>query len=802
MLNFRSAPTRHPGLEVETIQWAGSGLIRGVASSPDGLLYILRGPCVYFMPHHGQFELYAGNPARKSNIDGNRLAEACFEAPNGLHVTSSEIYVCDTVSSVIRCISGDLVSTYAGSANCHGLRDGPRVQALFNGPSNVVLFRETLFVSDYRNNAVRMISADGIVSSIGGKASFEDGPFRSASFDQPSGLCISPSNTVIVADSGNRRIRSIDMDEWSVTTIAGGGAAREDGSGASAGFGTLSGVTSSFATGELFLVDFSYNRIRCIDSDGNVSTLTGSTRGERDGPLATARLLCPDFCCLTPDGTLYWTEYDSSKLRYIRELSPQSVAITSTPHASFEYLLETGFSSDFEIIYQHTSIPMHSHILLMSNSKLKPEFIREKLADCTIDLSALKLFLQIAYGASQLNFSGDLVEIATTYAEFLILFHLLEYEQKWVEWCQRRLAEHLLELDVPQLFSLILKFAQDAVARESLIIPVITERLKTCKSEAIVEHRKSLYPLASIDLDMYSMIVYQITGASPVPAIPTDVSLDYLRKDFHHVVKQLAVNLRWKHARKSREHHHSRHASRDSSSTAAVNNARTPNASVSSSTSPDGVITGVDPTPPRISSPPIPTSLQPDPPTPPILSWLPSPNFTVSIIGNTGNRIKVHDWMMYSRWGFFRRMCDAGLAETKSRTLLMPSDFPPALLLELTKCIYCGVLPQSMEIFSVDACWYLLEHALEFDLVDLDREPRPLFKPLVTHCRTIVFYPLTIANVVAKLCVIGTLGSKKDLKAALNFVAANLEAVTKTPSYHQDVDKLPGEICKQLLAIK
>jgi len=820
MLNARAAPPRHPGLVVETIPWPGVGLIRGVASSPDGLLYALRGPCVYVMAHYGEFELYAGHPKRKGNQDGHRLSQACFEAPNGLYVTSSKIYICDTVSSVLRCISDEDVTTYAGTANTHGHLDGPRKQALFNGPSNVVLFRGILFVSDYRNNAIRMISADGIVSSIGGRASFQDGRFASAAFDQPSGLCVSPSNTVIVADSGNRRIRSIDMDEWTVTTIAGGGAAREDGTGTSAGFGTLSGITSSFATGELYLVDFSYNRIRCIDSAGNVSTLTGSSRGERDGPLATARLLCPDFCCLTPDGTLYWTEYDSSKLRCIKELSPQSVVITSTPFASFECLLEFGFSSDFELHYHHTTIPLHSHILLISNHKLKPEFLQEQLESCKVEIAVLRKWLRIVYGASQLHLSESTstMESAATYAEFLILFHLLEYERKWIEWCQCRLAEQLVDLGVYSLFQLILKYAQDDVARESLIIPVILTRLKACKQEEIVQHRHTLYPLASSDLDVYSMILYQITGAAPVPAMPPDMSLDYLRKELHQVVKQMTSDLRWKHTRKSRNHHHNRHESRDSNSSAghaantttAVTTATTSSGAVRSPPSSSSLLPessansttytastssnthGHSSTPSISPSPSFYDVWQIDFPTF-VPVFTPPPNFVVTISDSPGNRIKVHDWMLYARWGFFRRMCDSGMAETRTRAVAMPSDFPSPLLLELIKYIYSGTLPQSTVHFSTAACRYLLEHAFEFDFVDATHEPHPLFQPLISFCRAAVFYPLTISNAVAQVDVIRDLGSKRDFKFAINFLANNYDVIAKTPGYLQEADSIPRE---------
>ena len=856
-MSTKAWETTDPGLVVETIPWPGNGLIRGLGAAPDGLLYAIRGSCVYRMPSTGTFELFAGNPRQEGHADGHRLNQALFVTPNGICVTNSEIYICDNTDNVVRLIVNDEVTTYAGESGVGSFRDGPRTQALFDGPSNAVMFREMLFISDYRNHRIRMISVDGIVSSIGGRAGHDDGPFSIATFDQPSGLCVSPNNTVVVTDSGSRRVRSIDMDEWAVTTIAGGGAAREDGPGSSAGFGTLSGITASSSTGKIYLVDFSFNRIRCIDSTGIVTTVAGSTRGEVDGPLQTALLLCPDFCCMTAGGTLYWTEYGTKKIRRIKSLSPPNPNVHYAFFAGFESLLDSAFASDIHLTYKEVPFRLHSFILRMSNPKMTSSFINEKLSDVNVNPSDLQQLFRILYGAKRPT--AEPYPLTLLYASLAYLFKLFQYDEKWFEWSKARIWDQLGLLEVSQLFDLLLHFAQKENMRE-LLFPIITSRLKACRAADVVEHRKSLYPLAEQNLDMYTMILFQITGAAPTAARPYDVSSNLLRTEMRTILRHLVTNLSW-HAVKREKGEHRRSRSGSRSLSPRVSSPLSVSHELAFTTSPSSPsVSPTTPSPLSQSSPdpagPIPFSITkksrhrsaggkrksvsrgdspelPSIPASPTTTGyfdlpslinsvdsnggpsdsaggpnshlfdaglsLPSPNFYISIEGHSST-LHVHDWILYARWGFFRRMFDSGMAEVHTRRMSMPHGFPKLVLLDLIKFIYAGSLPHNTSLTPSNSL-YLLEHAQEYDLVDEQRQPREHFEPLVTYCRSNVFHPITVANVLSKLKLIAEWGSKKDIKSALKFIAANHKAVLNTPSYRKDIAELPGDICRELLLL-
>ncbi len=78
-------------------------------------------------------------------------------------------------------------------------------------PASVVADAEgRIFLTEPFKDQVRMISVDGkLLLLAGGQRGFQDGPGRTARFVSPSGLALDNQGRLIVADVGNRRIRSI-----------------------------------------------------------------------------------------------------------------------------------------------------------------------------------------------------------------------------------------------------------------------------------------------------------------------------------------------------------------------------------------------------------------------------------------------------------------------------------------------------------------------------------------------------------------------------------------------------------------
>jgi hypothetical protein len=71
-----------------------------------------------------------------------------------------------------------------------------------------------IYVADTYNDVIRMITTEGQVTTIagGGTPGYADGEQRTALFDTPSGIIVVENSSLIVADTGNRRLRKVSSD--------------------------------------------------------------------------------------------------------------------------------------------------------------------------------------------------------------------------------------------------------------------------------------------------------------------------------------------------------------------------------------------------------------------------------------------------------------------------------------------------------------------------------------------------------------------------------------------------------------
>ncbi|MBC7544754.1 MAG: hypothetical protein H7338_18685 [Candidatus Sericytochromatia bacterium] len=138
---------------------------------------------------------------------------AKFPRPEGIDVDGAGIvYVADTGNNRIRKIlPNGRVTTIAGSG--WGMINGPVARAQFATPSDVSIDRNnTLYVADSGNNAIRIISAAGIVSTLAGTHAADDQNAKggTARFANPTGINVDTDGRLYVADTGNNSIRRIE----------------------------------------------------------------------------------------------------------------------------------------------------------------------------------------------------------------------------------------------------------------------------------------------------------------------------------------------------------------------------------------------------------------------------------------------------------------------------------------------------------------------------------------------------------------------------------------------------------------
>lgn len=165
--------------------------------------------------------------------------------------------------------AGLSVSTVAGELQ--GYADATGAAAQFNGPWDVAADTAgALYVSDYGNHCIRRVEiGTGQVTTLAGtvEAGFADGSGVDARFRNPRGLAYDPHEQALyVVDAGNARIRRVGLATTpaTVTTIAGGEPGFADGPGASARFKDPRGVATD-GQGHLYVADTGNMRVRRID---------------------------------------------------------------------------------------------------------------------------------------------------------------------------------------------------------------------------------------------------------------------------------------------------------------------------------------------------------------------------------------------------------------------------------------------------------------------------------------------------------------------------------------------------------
>jgi sugar lactone lactonase YvrE len=300
----------------------------------------------------GQVTTFAG-PELVINLNGQgfptgglldgRATESFFDEPIGLAEDGrGNVYVADSGNHSIRKISSSgQVTTLAGNG-IFGNADGKGSDARFNHPSDVAVAADgTVYVADTLNHQIRKVTADGTVSTLNEASDrgiqvtpgvaviagdYKDGKLKEAKFNEPSALAIDAKGNLFVSDTGNQRIRYIDLNSGVVTTVAGTGATATDALYAIGNYADGEALNASFdfpkgiavtSEGGLLIADSLNHSIRYL-LDGKVSTLAGTTfTGEANGVESNASLYNPADVAIAPDGTILVADAYNNKIRKI-----------------------------------------------------------------------------------------------------------------------------------------------------------------------------------------------------------------------------------------------------------------------------------------------------------------------------------------------------------------------------------------------------------------------------------------------------------------------------------------------------
>ncbi len=286
----------------------------GVAVAPDGSLLVTDGDRLRAVAPDGSTRTLAGG--EPGFADGPAHA-ARFSTLSGVAVDAAgTVYLADTGNHAIRAVSPDgHVTTLAGTGRA-GHRDGIGSDAAFDGPMGLALDPSgTLYIADAYNDAIRVLTPDGRVTTLagGGGPGRSDGTGPSASFDTPTGLALHPSGDLVVADAGNGLLRRVST-RGEVETIP------------LHGVSLTRPLAVAVSGGGVIHVTDEHGAVVRRAPDGSAQLVAGgSGPGYADGLGATARFRRPAGLAWTPVGRLAVADTGNALLRLLSD--PEVIAL-------------------------------------------------------------------------------------------------------------------------------------------------------------------------------------------------------------------------------------------------------------------------------------------------------------------------------------------------------------------------------------------------------------------------------------------------------------------------------------------
>ena len=176
-------------------------------------------------------------------------------------------------SQVFELLPSQKLSTIAGGGSyLYGGDGGPATSARLNGPVAIALDAAgNLYVADQKNSRVRMVDANGDISTLDGDGALGSG---TAELSYPGGVAVNASGVVYISDQNNDRIQAI-VSAGNIETVAGTGAPGFNGDGLPAGAAQIfsPGATAIGPDGTIYFADKGNVRLRKIRTDQTVSTV-------------------------------------------------------------------------------------------------------------------------------------------------------------------------------------------------------------------------------------------------------------------------------------------------------------------------------------------------------------------------------------------------------------------------------------------------------------------------------------------------------------------------------------------------
>jgi uncharacterized protein (TIGR03437 family) len=311
---------------------------RGIALDASGNLFIVDtgNQRVRKISLSGIISTVAGNGVAGFSGDGGPATAASLNSPNAVAVDASgNLYIADVANQRIRKVSSSgIITTIAGTGNPTYSGDGgPATSASLQYPFGVAVDGTgNLFIADMSNNRIRKVSSSGIITTVAGSGisgySGDGGPATAAGIFQPRGVFADRTGNLFIADSGNNRVRMVAANGI-ITTVAGDGSfvASKDGVPATSVSVMPFAVCLDAVTGDLYIGEM--QRVRKVSTAGVITTVAGNGSFGFNGDLipATAAAIYNVYgIAADAAGNLFITDSDNQRIREVATSVPPLAA--------------------------------------------------------------------------------------------------------------------------------------------------------------------------------------------------------------------------------------------------------------------------------------------------------------------------------------------------------------------------------------------------------------------------------------------------------------------------------------------
>jgi sugar lactone lactonase YvrE len=289
--------------------------------------------------------------------DGGAATNAQLRSCYGVAVDGmGNLFIADTASSRIRKVdTNGIITTVAGNSYSGFSGDGgAATHATLSFPFGIMVDTNgNLFIADTGNNRIRKVDTNGIITTVAGNSSpgfsGDGGAATNASLREPQGLAMDANGNLLIADTGNYRVRQVDI-YGGITTLAGNGSATYSGdNGTATNAGMYPYTVAVDGYGDVLIADYGNNRIRQVDPYGIITTLAGTNAYgyNGDGLAATnTRLNNPAGVAMDGYGRVVIADTYNSRIRRFGQ-GPTLVldAVDATNAGNYVLVVNSSFGS-------------------------------------------------------------------------------------------------------------------------------------------------------------------------------------------------------------------------------------------------------------------------------------------------------------------------------------------------------------------------------------------------------------------------------------------------------------------------